>query len=160
MFPTGSQATEGFSPWWTSCFQIPLSTNPCSLLPPPPLQLPLASGNLIISHHYTLLPPKKKQPARTDVPVTAPALTCPPRTLFYHFVICNNPTPPLLLALRLNFLSLQITAGEADGFGQGPPYPIMLEPTSKLWYWGLSSCRAGTRWRGKARRGGPLILAP
>lgn len=29
-----------------------------------------------------------------DDTVTAVASTCPPRTLFYHFVICNYPTPP------------------------------------------------------------------
>lgn len=29
-----------------------------------------------------------------DVPVTALASTCPPGTLFYHFVICNYPAPP------------------------------------------------------------------
>lgn len=69
----------------------------CSLVPSL-LQLPLASANLIISHHYTPLPQKKKQGTRMDVTVTAVAQTCPPRTLFYHFVICNYPTPPAAAA--------------------------------------------------------------
>lgn len=68
--------------------------HPCSFSPPPLLQLPLTP---VILSSPIIIPfsrPSKKQPAGTDIPETPLPLTRPPKTLFYHLVICNNPAHP------------------------------------------------------------------